>query len=125
VLNVDNCTTDGNAINGGMDWGNIGVYTCPNPISQCRSNDAFCVVQDSIDHVHLPNMKIHANDNKTSINSTKMHPLPSSTLPVASSATHVVIPENAHFDPEDDDDGIVLVGEEYDNECDDDDESVW
>ena len=32
---------------GGMDWGNIAIYTCPN--RSCRSAEEYCVVQDSID----------------------------------------------------------------------------
>lgn len=32
---------------GGIDFGNIAVYTCSNP--NCRSTEEYCVVQDSID----------------------------------------------------------------------------
>ena len=35
---------------GGMDWGNIAVYTCPNSACCCQSSkEEYCVVQDSID----------------------------------------------------------------------------
>ena len=121
VLNVDdfavaedNTTATATGSGGGMDWGNICIYTCPNQISACRSNDAFCIIQDSIDQIHLP------NNNNTNKN------MPQQSLPPAASAAAIVIPEDAQFDQEDDDDGIVLLGDEYENEYDDDDdESVW
>ena len=125
VLNVDNFAIEDTSTTrtggGGMDWGNICVYTCPNHASvKCHSKDAFCIVQDSIDHQHLLN---HPSSRHTAT-TTIMHQLPqSSTTPSAV----VVIPEDTQFDPDDDDDGIVLVGDEYDNVCDDDDDddSVW
>lgn len=61
VLQVDKYTkTDNNKSNtgdlasayqqGGMDWGNIAVYTCSNPAC-CPETavEEFCVVQDSVD----------------------------------------------------------------------------
>ena len=141
-MNVDGVASpedNAAATTGGMDWGNISVYTCPNPRTKCSSNDAFCIVQDSIDqlHYHLPNlaknsrstgssgdqtMTTLANDN----NSLSTPSLVQSTHDDGVSAGAVVIPEHSQFDPDDDDDGIVLEGDEYDNdECDDDDDSVW
>lgn len=35
--------------NGGMDWGNIAVYTCPNHAACCGPTEEYCVVQDSVD----------------------------------------------------------------------------
>jgi Programmed cell death protein 2, C-terminal putative domain len=38
--------------NGGMDWGNIAIYTCPNPACPSLDGvvvDEYCVVQDSVD----------------------------------------------------------------------------
>jgi Programmed cell death protein 2, C-terminal putative domain len=116
VLNVDDFgVEDTTTTSGGMDWGNICVYTCPNQVSKCLSNDVFCIVQDSIDHVYLP------NNNGNSTNNTILHQQQQSAT---STVAAVVIPENTQFDQDDDDDGIVLVGDEYENECDDDD-SVW
>ena len=121
VLHVDDSAVAGES--GGMDWGNICVYTCPNQVTKCRSNEAFCIVQDSIDHIHLP------NKNSTSTNSIVQQQQQSTSIPAAMASAAaatavVVIPEHTHFDHDDDDDGIVLVGDEYDNECEDDD-SVW
>ncbi len=130
------------ATTGGMDWGNISVYTCPH--AKCSSNDAFCIVQDSIDqlHDHLPNLNNNhsrstgsGSGNPTMTSSKNDNPT-RSTLVLAHdgvSAGAVVIPEHCQFDPDDDDDGIVLEGDEYDDdECnddddddDDDDGSVW
>lgn len=117
VLHVDDvatndATNNDSSIGGGMDWGNICIYTCPNQITKCPSNDAFCVVQDSIDHIHVPNR----NDNTAT---TTVRPLTNT-----SSTEVVVIPENSQFNHDDDDDGIVLVGDEYDDD-DDDNNSIW
>lgn len=32
--------------NGGMDWGNIAVYTCS---ARCARDQGYCIVQDSVD----------------------------------------------------------------------------
>jgi Programmed cell death protein 2, C-terminal putative domain len=35
---------------GGMDWGNIAVYTCPN---RCNLGEEYCVIQDSVDELPI------------------------------------------------------------------------
>jgi Programmed cell death protein 2, C-terminal putative domain len=119
VLHVDDVATNSfTSISnrGGMDWGNICIYTCPIPITKCPSNDAFCVVQDSIDHIHVPSRN-HLDNNATVID-----PHENALAGAAAATAVVVIPEDSQFNEDDDDDGIVLVGDEYDDE---DDNSVW
>jgi Programmed cell death protein 2, C-terminal putative domain len=38
---------------GGMNWGNIAIYTCPHGCVNTDTYEEFCVVQDSVDEVPL------------------------------------------------------------------------
>jgi hypothetical protein len=47
---------------GGMDWGNIAVYTCPNTTCAGEATE-YCVVQDSVDESPtVPNRAMHQED---------------------------------------------------------------
>jgi Programmed cell death protein 2, C-terminal putative domain len=47
---------------GGMDWGNIAVYTCANASCVGEATE-FCVVQDSVDESPtVPNRAMHQED---------------------------------------------------------------
>lgn len=91
---------------GGMDWGNIAVYTCS---ARCDSEEAYCVIQDSVDGrpSRQQQMKNHAED--------------------------VVIQEDAIFNADDDDENDEDDDEDEDEEgmggCemqdDEDDDSVF
>ena len=60
---------------GGMNWGNIGIFSCP---FACASNQEYVVVQESVDE--------------------KPSELPKQTI-----IRNVLVPEDARFDDENDD----------------------
>jgi Programmed cell death protein 2, C-terminal putative domain len=91
---------------GGMNFGNIAIYTCS---KACDASDsALAVVQESVDDCELP------VDYKPSASMAQAHD------PFAP----VVIDENAQFDVDEDfgdeDDGDY--GDDFDDDCDDDDD---
>jgi hypothetical protein len=121
---------------GGMDWGNIAIYTCQNPMCYNRSNikivDAFCVIQDSIDPIENEELllkTVSANRNQPMTTATTGDDDLLSPEVVnhvgAGAATAAIIPDDdiTKFNidnDDDDDDGIVYEGDEVD-----DDDSVW
>jgi len=88
---------------GGMDWGNIAVYSCSNPTCKCAAPvEEYCVVQDSIDERPTGPKRQMQTDT-------------------------AVIQEDAKFEDNDDDDDEGDGGEDIwegaDDDDDDDDES--
>jgi Programmed cell death protein 2, C-terminal putative domain len=102
---------------GGMDWGNIVVYACPN-VTSCRSTDVYCIIQDSVDHIH----SINAKPDKNNHNTTPLMPQQQQNNTV----TAVVIPEGSKFDDDDDDDDGIILKVDDEEEFDEyDDGSIW
>jgi Programmed cell death protein 2, C-terminal putative domain len=113
---------------GGMDWGNIAVYICPNhdhhrsdSIEEQPYSDAYCILQDSIDPMDVPHYAAAAATAAvTNATSSTIH---STTTIMNVQVGAPVIPETSQFNLDDDDDGIVLeCDDDYDE---DDDDSVW
>lgn len=76
----DGSTTTGLAAayeTGGMNWGNVAIYSCP---AACSNEDEYVVVQDSMDERPGPELRRGYED-----------------------AEAVVVPEDSKFDDDDDD----------------------
>jgi Programmed cell death protein 2, C-terminal putative domain len=86
--------------NGGMDWGNIAIYSCPN--AACKSTEEYCVVQDSVDERPTDQQRVMGQGD-------------------------VVIQEDAKFDDDDDElEGMLDGDDEVEGMLDgDDDDDSW
>ena len=95
----------------------VSMYTYP---------DAFCVIQHSIDYIHIPT-NCHPSTVRTiTATNTVANQGSSSSIyfvnaSVRTTATVIVIPVDRSFN---DDDSVVFEGEDYDEVDDDDDNSI-
>lgn len=91
--------------NGGMDWGNIAIYTCPNG-SCIGPVEEYCVVQDSVDE-------------RPTVRATAMGQQQGDTVTVGAIQPESLFEGDDDDDEDDDEEGEGMILD------DDDDGSVW
>ena len=102
--------------NGGMDWGNIAIYTCPNR-SCTGPSEEYCVVQDSVDE--RPTLRATTTKMLRPPPQQQQQRQGDTTVAVGTIQPETRFEGDDDDDDEDDDEGEGMIVD------DDDDGSVW